>query len=145
MTKLKENRGFSVAELLILVAILGTLIAKNTPVFAAQLRKTRLATNQANTRSAYAAVIAQINLDGVHKDTTYVYDVDSSSLTEELTYQISNCALSTSKYPIEEWNVDLEPAGIKLGDKVAKQWRVYIVNSSIGSDTIVGYTPIWDK
>ena len=54
--KVKERReGFTMAELLIVVAIVAVLVAIAIPVFTAQLEKSRLATNEANARAAYAA------------------------------------------------------------------------------------------
>ena len=55
----KNNKGFTLAELLIVVAIIAVLVAIAIPVFNAQLEKSREATDQANVRSAYAYVMAQ--------------------------------------------------------------------------------------
>lgn len=47
--KVRENKkGFTLAELLVVVAIVGILVAISIPVFTAQLTKARIATNQAN-------------------------------------------------------------------------------------------------
>ncbi|MBP3872927.1 MAG: prepilin-type N-terminal cleavage/methylation domain-containing protein [Lachnospiraceae bacterium] len=55
----KENKkGFTLAELLIVVAIIGVLVAISIPIFTSQLEKSREATDAANIRSAYAAVEA---------------------------------------------------------------------------------------
>lgn len=51
--------GFTLAELLIVVAIIAVLVAIAIPVFTNQLEKSREATDQANVRSAYANVMAQ--------------------------------------------------------------------------------------
>ena len=48
----------SLAELLIVVAIIGVLVGISIPIFTTQLKKSRLATNQANARAAYAAAYA---------------------------------------------------------------------------------------
>lgn len=51
----RENKkGFTLAELLIVVAIIGVLVAISIPIFTAQLEKSREATDLANLRSAYA-------------------------------------------------------------------------------------------
>ena len=55
----KNNKGFTLAELLIVVAIIAVLTAIAIPVFTTQLEKSREATDQANVRSAYANVMAQ--------------------------------------------------------------------------------------
>lgn len=57
--KLRKNeKGFTLAELLIVVAIIGVLVAISIPIFKSQLEKAREATDMANLRSAYAEVSA---------------------------------------------------------------------------------------
>ena len=55
----KNNRGFTLAELLIVVAIIAVLVAIAIPVFTSQLEKSREATDVANIRSAYAEVVTR--------------------------------------------------------------------------------------
>ena len=50
----KNNKGFTLAELLIVVAIIAVLVAIAIPVFTSQLEKSRDAASIANIRSAYA-------------------------------------------------------------------------------------------
>ena len=54
----KNNKGFTLAELLIVVAIIAVLVAIAIPVFTAQLEKSRDATTISNLRSAYAEATA---------------------------------------------------------------------------------------
>ena len=63
MKKIRENKGFTLAELLIVVAIIAVLVAVAIPVFNAQLDKARAATEQANARSTYAEVVSNYLLD----------------------------------------------------------------------------------
>lgn len=60
--KMRENgkKGFTLAELLIVVAIIAVLVAISIPIFSAQLEKSREATDAANIRSAYAEVSADL-------------------------------------------------------------------------------------
>lgn len=60
--KMRENgkKGFTLAELLIVVAIIAVLVAISIPIFSAQLEKSREATDVANIRSAYAEVSADM-------------------------------------------------------------------------------------
>ena len=58
MKKLKERKGFTMAELLIVVAIVAVLVAVSIPVFSSQLEKSRDAVSTANIRAAYAQASA---------------------------------------------------------------------------------------
>ena len=71
MKKLKNSKGFTLMEMLIVVAIIAVLVAIAIPTFTNQLEKAREATDMANLRSAYAEVMASA-LTG---DATAVDDV----------------------------------------------------------------------
>ena len=58
-----NKKGFTLAELLIVVAIIAVLVAISIPVFTTQLEKSREATDLANVRSAYAEVMNAAILD----------------------------------------------------------------------------------
>ncbi len=53
----KNNKGFTLAELLIVVAIIAVLVAIAIPIFTAQLEKSREATDLSNVRAAYATLV----------------------------------------------------------------------------------------
>lgn len=66
--------GFTLAELLIVVAIIAVLVAIAIPIFSSQLEKSREATDAANIRSLYAEVMSEaittgndVNTDGSAK------------------------------------------------------------------------------
>ena len=52
--KKMNKKGFTLAELLIVVAIIAVLVAIAIPVFTSQLEKSKQATDAANIRAAYA-------------------------------------------------------------------------------------------
>ena len=56
MFKKLNKKGFTLAELLVVVAIIGVLVAISIPIFSAQLEKSREAVDLANIRSAYAEI-----------------------------------------------------------------------------------------
>lgn len=55
-----NKKGFTLAELLIVVAIIAVLVAIAIPIFTSQLEKAREATDAANIRTAYAEVQAAV-------------------------------------------------------------------------------------
>ena len=74
MCENKRTEGFTLAELLIVVAIIGVLVAVSIPIFSSQLTKAKIATDQANVRSAKAAAIAEYLTTGTTQDVTYYYN-----------------------------------------------------------------------
>ena len=62
--KKNNKKGFTLAELLIVVAIIAVLVAVAIPVFNAQLEKSRESVDISNVRSAYAEVVATYLADG---------------------------------------------------------------------------------
>lgn len=87
-----DKKGFTLAELLVVVAIVGILVAISIPVFTAQLSKARLATNQANMRAAKAAAVAAYLTDGEETEVVYNYDIvsgETSKVTENVSQAVS--------------------------------------------------------
>ena len=62
--KKNNKKGFTLAELLIVVAIIAVLTAIAIPVFTTQLEKSREATDMSNLRAAYAEVMANYLANG---------------------------------------------------------------------------------
>ena len=56
---MRNKKGFTLAELMVVVAIIGVLVAVSIPVFSQQLEKSREATDLANVRAKYAEVMAE--------------------------------------------------------------------------------------
>ena len=57
--KLNNKKGFTLMEMLIVVAIIAILVAIAIPVFSNQLEKVREATDAANIRAAYAEALTK--------------------------------------------------------------------------------------
>ena len=84
--KLRENKkGFTLAELLVVVAIIGILVAISIPVFTAQLGKSRRATNNANLRAAKAAAVAEYLTGDKNNggDEIYTYNIAEGTVTDK--------------------------------------------------------------
>ena len=86
-----NKKGFTLAELLVVVAIVGILVAISIPVFTAQLGKARRATNQANLRAAKAAAVAEYltSDDTQGADKFYEYLTSESEGTKNYNYDIA--------------------------------------------------------
>lgn len=70
--KWTKSSGFTLAELLIVVAIIAVLVAISIPIFTSQLEKAREATDLSDVRSAYAEVM----MAAISDDTTATYSKD---------------------------------------------------------------------
>lgn len=72
--KVNNRKGFTLAELLIVVAIIAVLIVVAIPIFVKQLEKSREANDLANVRSAYAEVMTSV----IEGDTSKTVSVELS-------------------------------------------------------------------
>ena len=95
INKIRNKKGFTLAELLIVVAIIAVLVAIAIPIFTSQLEKSREATDVANIRSAYAEVMAAA-VTGEGTDTVsvsegvYTYKGDVTAKQKQTGWQSTN-------------------------------------------------------
>lgn len=122
LKKLKKNKkGFTLAELLIVVAIIAVLVAISIPIFTSQRKKAYLATNQANARSAYAVVTSTYLTDGLEAG-QYKYDVAEGTLSTTKETATVTGDVTTTDAPAK-WVVGT-PTGIDT--KTYDAWYVTI-------------------
>lgn len=83
MRKMKNSKGFTLMEMLIVVAIIAVLIAIAIPTFNASLNKARVATDEANIRSGYASVMVEVLTadEELKTETTYTLKTDGGVYT----------------------------------------------------------------
>ena len=122
----------------------GVLVAISIPIFTSQLKKARLATNQANARAAYAAATTQYMLDNADTAPTtdtvvFVYTVSKG--TGSFTKDAANPDLTAtatdakSSSDISKLEITTTSGSKKLGDETAKTWAVVLNKDG----TINGY------
>lgn len=121
----RSNNGFTLAELLIVVAIIGVLVTISIPIFIIQLRKARLATNKANARSGYAAAMSY-NISYLQSDFSTEYDGGLYCVKDGIYYPgytIGNCykySTDISSWTLEKVKTDF--AKKILGDETIEVW-----------------------
>lgn len=96
--KVKENKkGFTLAELLIVVAIIAVLVAISIPIFTTQLEKARESTDAANLRAAYAtaAVAVLESEEGVAAGPVAMTQTTAGFTSDVKDSKIGTVALST--------------------------------------------------
>lgn len=114
MKTLKNNKGFTLAELLIVIAIIAALVAIMIPTFSGQIEKAREAADLANLRAAYSEASicflnGENNGNATIDSTKKVVTVDGVVLTQ--TQEGWEDADSASKLPFD-------PQTDNLKDKV---------------------------
>jgi len=165
----RKRKGFTLAELLIVVAIIGVLVAISIPIFISQLKKARLATNQANVRAAYAAAIAQMMSEPPEnsKYVLYIYSNEAGKIVDTQTPSSLNAGQAVSNTlgvsllsvirrtglsnksltDISAWNYKDDTMGgysnsgnmTPLNKTVFKYWGVAFKNDGKGNYTLLRY------
>ena len=98
MKKLNK-KGFTLAELLIVVAIIAVLVAISIPIFTAQLNKAKYAADEANARSIYAEMVADyLAHGGQHSDKFTLSESSVDASNEKQTITVTYPDKSTNVY-----------------------------------------------
>ena len=101
--KLKSDRGFTLAELLIVVAIIGVLVAIAIPIFTSQLERSREAVDLSDVRSAYAEVM----MAAITGDTSATYTKDSGQKIYKETDGTYSIMVTPLKQQKDDWQTPL--------------------------------------
>lgn len=85
MKKLNNKKGFTLMEMLIVVAIIVILVAISIPVFSGQLNNAKKATDLANIRAAKGVATTQYLMSETTptEDKTYYYNVADGQLVDK--------------------------------------------------------------
>lgn len=119
--KLKKTGGFTLIEMLIVVAIIAILVAVSIPVIGGALDKARKATDAANERAAKAAaVIAYLTEEQVggvafSTGTDYNYDAANGILTTGTVNGYGQCSNHKGEYIVIKV-VDTGTVSLKWSD-----------------------------
>ena len=119
----KNNKGFTLAELLIVVAIIAVLVAIAIPVFTNQLEKSREATDVANVRSAYADLMVQ-----------YLEDGESASMTVAARQKVSGW--QTSPQPVIVTQINGSEDSIAFSAKTTGDYSLTLGVAADGTVTV---------
>ena len=116
----KRNHGFTLMEMLIVVAIIAVLVAVAIPTFSSQLHKARVATDWANVRSYYAQLQYDFMETGeINK--SYLHEI-SMAPTGLTSFQLSGQEIKLKAGSI--WVVPNDPEG-KTGYNVYYACTMY--------------------
>ena len=124
----QNRKGFTLAEVLIVVAIIAVLVAIAIPVFTKQLEKSRESVDFANMRSAYAEVMTAAITD----------DTGSPLKKADGTFQ----AVITLKQKQEDWQTS-GVENMRIGDVPYEDWDSKM--PAINGTATVTFYPATDK
>lgn len=152
-----KKSGFTLAELLIVIAIIAILVSISIPIFVTQKKKAVLAVNQANGRSAFSAAEAAY-LDyvaehgsisanpgsGSYKTATYTYFPATGTGILNFQYTagsgrwiIDSHGQIDTNTDVSSWTVDTQVSdGRAISYEIARIWTIHL-NPENGA--LVGY------
>lgn len=137
MRKMKNKKGFTLMEMLIVVAIIAILIAIAIPTFANSLNKARTAVDEANIRSGYAEVMSDVllgdyDVENGGTDAVYFLEKDGS-----VTKKTTTVSAATDAYKCQG-----APSGdVEISGQTVTKWSKdstvsYTYTASTGKVTI---------
>lgn len=91
--KMKSKEGFTLAELLIVVAIIAILAMISIPIFTSRLNDAKKNTDKANERSAKAAAVSEYLSKNESGEVSYYFDAENGTVVKSVDKPSGNNAI----------------------------------------------------
>ena len=138
MKNKKDRSGFTLAELLIVVAIIAVLTAVGIPVFNGQMEKSRETTDLANVRALYTALINAVISDEADELGAGAAVEPGRVVVQDGVYK---AMLSPLKQKQEGWN-GLKKEQLAIGNAPSGEWTG---EPGPGGSCLIEYEPLTMK
>lgn len=132
--KIKSAKGFTLAELLIVVAIIAVLVAIGIPIFTSQLEKSREAVDLSDVRSAYAEVM----MAAITGDTTAIYTKDASQTIYNQNENVYSITVKPLKQKQDGWQTALP---ITIGGVSSTDNVHWVGTPGANGECVITYIP----
>ena len=129
---MNRNKGFTLAELLIVVAIIAVLVAIAIPIFTTQLEKSRETVDIANARAAYVELMEQV-ISG-KTDATVTFDLKQ---TQDDWQSIKEIKIGNVKHSVSEGDTANWKGYPGAGGQCVVSYDETIVDVKLDKDEII--------
>ena len=126
----KKNKGFTLAELLIVVAVIAILVAISLPLFSSQIAKANLQADQTHVSAAKASAVAEYLDTNSHDTITYYFDAGIAMANKNNSEGIAGYGKST-KEPYKK------QTGADVGVPVSEDGSRNIIQVIVGNNGTV--------
>lgn len=132
--KIKSAKGFTLAELLIVVAIIAVLVAIGIPIFTSQLEKSREAVDLSDVRSAYAEVM----MAAITGDTTAIYTKGANQTIYNQAKNVYSITVKPLKQKQDGWQTALP---ITIGGVSSTDNVHWVGTPGANGECVITYIP----